>query len=1047
MKRIVLVLFWVSITFSIACSQNYFFDNYSVESGLGNSKVYTVIQDKSHLIWMGTPSGVSTFDGLTFKNFTSEQGLAENGVWTVYQDSHGNIWFGHYDGGISRWNGKIFESIPGNVIFNKDVHSFCENSKGELWITTEGSGAALVSNPDAPLKELRYERFKGKRLSDIVYGCILLSDKRNYFITDAGLKVFNTKNKNFETFYIQGMPRFFQITVFFEDSKQNLWIGTFHGGLYYYNKSAGTFKIYDVRDGLSSNWVRSIIEDKTGNIWVGSQGGVTRIDGQNLRIFNQKNGLPADNIYCLTQDAENNILIGTSGRGLSIYKGEILEFSQTPDVLPNHQVWSLMEDRQHRIWFGTNAGLSIYNQHAASGSKFTILGDGLGKPSQVRFLKEDASGTVWIGTEDNGIFQYNPKTERFTASVDIYSQLDNTQKITCMDIDRQGNLWIGALDRLLKYNIKNKQIKGYSQYDGLIGSSISAIYIDSDNTKYIGSQGKGLTVFKDSLSTHSIKYPLLENTTPSCITSDKRGTLWIGTKGQGLLKFRNGIIEKRFQEKDGLLADLINFVGIDNNNDVYVGTNRGLNKIEPATGIIKTFTRRNGFTGIEALNNSILKDSENNWWFGTVNGAVRFDKNTTLSIIKEPLTHISRFTVNQTNHALNDGAHLNYLENAISFEYNSICLNNPEAVAYQVMLVGADKNWQPVTKQTSVMYQALPPGSYTFKVKAKNSAGYWNQNPARFNFVIAPPFYTTWWFISLSIFFSLLSIFLYVKLRERKLIIEKKVLEEKVEIRTTEVVNMNKELEMKNKDIVDSILYARRIQNALLPPDLPFDNTFVFFLPKDIVSGDFFWFTTNGNKEWFAAVDCTGHGVPGAFMSIIGHSLLNKIVNEMGIRKPSDILDKLNAEVSTTLHQYHYDNQIHDGMDIALVSYDRQSHMISYAGAFNPLWIVRNNELLETRANRYSIGMAPGMEKMFVNTDIHLEPEDTLYLFSDGFADQFGGPFNKKLKISAFKELVLNLQKFPMDEQRNQLQRFYYNWKKDNEQVDDILVIGRKFTF
>jgi serine phosphatase RsbU (regulator of sigma subunit) len=293
----------------------------------------------------------------------------------------------------------------------------------------------------------------------------------------------------------------------------------------------------------------------------------------------------------------------------------------------------------------------------------------------------------------------------------------------------------------------------------------------------------------------------------------------------------------------------------------------------------------------------------------------------------------------------------------------------------------------------------------------------------------------------------LLLIFIYVKTREGVLKKEKSILEKKVAERTAEVVNMNKELAEKNKELVDSILYASRIQNALFPPDLPFDQTFVFFLPKDIVSGDFFWYTQNNSCEWMAAVDCTGHGVPGAFMSIIGHNLLDKIVNEMKITRPSDILNKLNDEVSWTLHQYHYDNQIHDGMDLSLVCYDPSRHLLSYSGAFNPLWIIRDGALLETRGNRYSIGMAPGMTKDFINHEILLMPGDTVYLFSDGLADQFGGPFNKKLKISAFKELIIYLQKFPMSEQKKQLKMFYESWKGENHQVDDILVIGRRFDF
>ena len=1037
-----ILIFWYTAIFP----QTYFFDNYSAESGIGNSKVYSIIQDKNHLIWMGTPSGVSTFDGLGFKNYTSEQGLAENGVWTVFQDRRGYIWFGHYDGGISRWNGKNFEFIPANIIFNKDVHSFCETEKGELWVTSEGSGAALISNPGAPLKDLLYEKFKGKRLGDRVYSCIRMHDKLNYFITDGGLKVYDPKAKTFNNFYIKGMPLFFQITAFYEDSKQNLWIGTFHGGLYRFSPHLNKFTVYDVRDGLSSNFITNIMEDNTGKMWICTEGGITKIVNDKLQIYNQKNGLPEDFIYCAIQDAENNILIGTKGSGLSIYKGEISVFTQTPEVIPNSQVWSILEDSKKRIWIGTNGGISIYDPGNSKNKKIRMFGEILGRPYQIRFLKEDNQGTIWIGTDNDGVYQYNPKSDKFTENIAIYSQLPNTKKITSMDLDKQGNLWIGTLDPLIKYNIKSGEIIAYDQADGLQGNDISAIYVDSNNTKYIGSRGKGLTIFSDSLSTKSARYPLVGNTTPNCITSDTSGNIWIGTN-QGVLVFNKGNIKKRYQEKDGLLSDLINFIKVDDNNDVYIGTNRGLNKIAFTSGLISSITKRNGFVGIEAHNNAILKDSRNSWWFGTVLGAIHFDNNKNTIKTPEPFTKLIHFTVNQKERAFIENLKLNYKENAISFQYNSICITNPDAVAYQVMLVGADKEWQQVTTQTSVSYFALPPGGYIFKVKAKNSEGKWNKNPVTYNFVISPPFYITWWFIGICILIVVLTIFLYVKNIERKLIKEKQILEETVKERTIEVVNINDELAAKNKDIVDSITYASRIQNALLPPSLPFDNTMVLFLPKDIVSGDFFWFTTSGAKEWFAAVDCTGHGVPGAFMSIIGHSLLDKIVKELGIVKPSEILDKLSAEVSWTLHQYQSDNEIHDGMDISLACFDKETHILSFAGAFNPLWIVRQQTLIETKANRAPIGFAPELQQAFDNHEINIESGDLIYLFSDGYADQFGGPYNKKLKIGAFKELILKIGNFPIEEQSNQLNLFYNKWRGMNSQVDDILVIGRKFIF
>ena len=308
------------------------------------------------------------------------------------------------------------------------------------------------------------------------------------------------------------------------------------------------------------------------------------------------------------------------------------------------------------------------------------------------------------------------------------------------------------------------------------------------------------------------------------------------------------------------------------------------------------------------------------------------------------------------------GYSLNYTENDIILDYVSICLTNPDAVRYQIMLDGADNDWRPVTEQTTVTYPSLAPGKYVFRLKARNSEGYWNAEPVTYRFQIRPPFYKTSWFILICIFAGITGIVMYVKIRERNLIREKRILEDKVMIRTAEVVAQKEELAQKNKDITDSIRYAKRIQFAILPPKIPFDDTFILFKPKDIVSGDFYWMDILGDRDYMAAVDCTGHGVPGALMSIIGHNSLNKVVREKGIFEPAEILNHLNEEVIFNLRGKDEDGTIYDGMDIALVCYDRKNREIDFAGAYNPLLMIRDGEIIETKANRFSIGSSSSLE-------------------------------------------------------------------------------------
>ncbi|HEY6161351.1 MAG TPA: SpoIIE family protein phosphatase, partial [Bacteroidia bacterium] len=222
-----------------------------------------------------------------------------------------------------------------------------------------------------------------------------------------------------------------------------------------------------------------------------------------------------------------------------------------------------------------------------------------------------------------------------------------------------------------------------------------------------------------------------------------------------------------------------------------------------------------------------------------------------------------------------------------------------------------------------------------------------------------------------------------------------------------------------------------------------FPESFIFFQPKDIVSGDFYWFERFGNLSMIAAADCTGHGVPGAFMSIIGCNLMSQAVNEYALTKPAVILNSLNKGLSKILHQRMDEYSVKDGMDIALCSIDMKKMTLEFAGAFNPLWLVRDGAVLEYAADKFPVGAFLGEEmRIFNNHEVPLQEGDTIYLFSDGYADQFGGPRGKKFKYKQLKELLLSINEKNMDEQREILRRRIEEWRGKLEQVDDILVIG-----
>jgi serine phosphatase RsbU (regulator of sigma subunit)/Tfp pilus assembly protein PilF len=263
----------------------------------------------------------------------------------------------------------------------------------------------------------------------------------------------------------------------------------------------------------------------------------------------------------------------------------------------------------------------------------------------------------------------------------------------------------------------------------------------------------------------------------------------------------------------------------------------------------------------------------------------------------------------------------------------------------------------------------------------------------------------------------------------------------------------NRILEEKNElishqkqEITDSIRYASRIQNAILPSSSILSDAlnehFVLFLPRDIVSGDFYWFTKQQNKIVLVAADCTGHGVPGAFMSMLGVSFLYEIVSKEGIVQPSHILDMLRDLVKVTLSQTGKKDEQKDGMDISLCTIDLENMKMEWAGAYNPLFLIRNNELIEYKADKMPVAIHLTDHKPFTNNYIDLMPDDVFYMFSDGFADQFGGVDSRKFMIKQFKNLLLDIHQKPMDEQKEKLHQAHLNWRGNLEQIDDIVVFG-----
>ncbi|MGW8315809.1 MAG: SpoIIE family protein phosphatase, partial [Bacteroidales bacterium] len=413
---------------------------------------------------------------------------------------------------------------------------------------------------------------------------------------------------------------------------------------------------------------------------------------------------------------------------------------------------------------------------------------------------------------------------------------------------------------------------------------------------------------------------------------------------------------------------------------------------------------------------------------------------------------------------------LPYNRSSIRFEFACLSFDDPASNTYQYILEGFDNQWSRWTDEYVKEYTHLPAGDYRFRVRSRNIYQDIGDEDS-FSFSVLTPWYQTWWAFLLYVLSGTGLIYVIILWRTRNLKREKDVLESQVLERTRQIEDQKLEIESQRDEVIrqkdqitDSISYAQRIQNAAMPNERYLDSVmpeyFVMFKPRDIVSGDFYWIKVINNYLIVVAADSTGHGVPGAFMSMLGIALLNEQVGKGQTFQPGEILGKLRDEVKEILVQKGNIGEQKDGMDMAIAIIDNDSNELRYAGANNPLYLVRNknlftphqlehfavmnnsgHQLLDLKVDKQPIGIY-WQETKFTSRTIKLQDGDTIYLFSDGFVDQKGGPNNKKYLSRNFKRLLLEIQYLSMEEQKLRLQETFDQWKQGNDQMDDLLVIG-----
>jgi ligand-binding sensor domain-containing protein/serine phosphatase RsbU (regulator of sigma subunit) len=1058
-----LILFSFLNIYSVS-AQEYFFDTYGVNEGIPDSKVKSIIQSEDGYIWLGTASGLSRFDGETFTNYTVEDGVAPLGVSKIFIDSHKNIWIGHFAGGVSIYRNNKFETIRLDSV-SGDITDFVEDSINNIWISTSESGVYMINESSGDLKVEKHLK-ASDGLGNIVFSMSNTKSLGMLFVTRYGVKFFNSKVGKYEFVNEQffAWPQYFNIIQVFEDNANGLWVGTFNGGLYYYKDINTKPVIFDKRDGLAMNWVSDIYQSRDSAIWVATfGGGITKFKNSIIQNYSIENGLPDNKINTIYQDYEGNILLGTYSKGLSVFKGEgFVNYKKFISDKPL-QVNAIVKTSKNRSWFGTNSGLFKYTTNSDKTEIEAIYKDDIDLQSNdIRSLKVDEDKNIWIGTFGGGLSMYNTSKKKMEYPYYpnmLLLQANRVPNVTALEIDKEGNVWVGSNGGLVYFEPKNNKSDILSQGNGLQNNDISSLYCDDKGTLWVGHQDKGISRIDGS---NISKFNIGMQFTPTCFFGDENN-LWVGTQGRGLFHLQGKKIVEHYSLDNGLLSNLITALSSDEEGSIIVGTNRGLNKINLRDSIIGAFGPKEGFIGVEVKSNAFYKDNANRIYCGTALGLtlIQTDK---LVINHDPaIININRLRVNLEDSPLIQGAKFQYNSNSILIDYKAICISDASKVEYKVRLLGAETEWQPITKQTYANFPALPAGDYVFEVKARNNSGIWNSQPQQFKFTILPPFWQTIWFYTIVIVVLIVSVVLFVKIRERQLLKEKAELEAKVKERTVEVRKKNELLAKKNKDITDSINYARRIQRAIMPPQTKMDelleSSFIFYRPKDIVSGDFHWNTFHNNRLIVTAADCTGHGVPGAFMSMISISSLNKVVKEKQITDPARILDNMRFDIINDLKQSG-DMQTKDGLDIALLSIDTENKIVDFAGAYNSMYVVKakaiddsklnydfnysifNDRLLEVKADRMPIGVSDRMNVNFTTKRLQMEAGDRVYITTDGYIDQFGGEKGKKFMSKRFKNLLLELSYLDSENALQKLDKQFVDWRGVHEQIDDVLVIG-----
>ncbi|HUS85832.1 MAG TPA: two-component regulator propeller domain-containing protein [Bacteroidales bacterium] len=1035
----------LSVCSFISFGQTYHFRNYNPDQGLPNRFVYTINQDDKGFIWIGTGNGLTRFDGFSFQTDAKVDSASTGNAVTSRSSSDKSLFFGFSDGKVFCLKNNNFLEIAG--IDAKQINDIIEDPQNRIIAVSQMKGLFRIDpvdnyNVQKLASPVDYNLFSaiftatGDLLLGTQQGLVL-----SRFHDDVLELIDETEELNFSK--VQAIEEF-------RTGNQYL-IGTEYDGLFMASIQNDSIRLTKFEhELLGGARVQSIICD--GDIvWVSTfENGTLKISfeqGNNKLLeveqFNSEAGLAGNDVKTLYKDNEGNLWMGLYGSGVSILGSDAYMFLTPGNGSNENNIVTLLGIDSY-IFAGSQQGYYKLKEGSGEVVSYTDLSRyaGISKINVYRFLDE---GSLLIGTDGSGVYVQNPdgKVSQFFRSANNLENYIN-------DIKSDGDLvWLATHSGVIEINTETLDSRRFTTTDMLPHNSINQILPDGTGRVYVATQGNRLYTIDPVTGVHSGKAVIYGGARIEfqAHTIDSEGKIWVSTRGSGVFCF-SGDSVWNISSRNGLLNDYCSSIMCDNTGRIWIGHERGFSVYDQEQDQMRTFVDIL-IAGAECNKNAIYETGSGIVLIGTSEGLMIYDPRKDLFRLNPPVSNILSVTIDNVPYALQDSYVLPY-KNRYSLQIGIIGLyySDPEKVYYKFRLDNYDNDWSEPTYNREHTYK-LSDGDYRFRMISYNFDGISDNNEAGFDLLIKKPVWRMWWFILVVIILLSGLVMLIISIRERAQRKAKQQLENELAERTSEVIEQKEEIEQKSREITDSINYAQRIQASLLPPlnklNELFNGAFVFYRPRDIVSGDFYWFDRlDDERVIVVCADSTGHGVPGAFMSMIGSALIQEIIVRKEITRPSEILATLDKEISSTLNQGLDESKTSDGMDMVVCEYNTKTRLLRFASAMRPVILVMDGEQYYIRGNKSSIGGEELFEKYFDDQEYYLKENDTIYMFSDGYPDQFGGKAGKKLKIIRLKQLIDEIQDLKMDNQCIKVEDYFDKWKGELDQVDDVLFMAVK---